>query len=451
MKHLTTAGPVIYSGSEHTEISIPIDQLLTSDGLQIFPEVVNHDIFEFKFGGQGFTFKAGRYVGLIPINSNVTIDVKPRVPLRNLERIFIKSGAEVRSISGFSKWFDPHEESSDSLLDFITDALLSSIKRIAHLGLYKEYQRKESFTAQPKGRIEVTSYRYHAAAGQSGKVKCVWHERTVDNGINRCLLAALEALASKYSRLIKRKGAMSRLRQINIAAHHFQGVTSDRHNSFLRDPMVELPSKIPSLRDYYREAVGLSKAVIYNQGISLSKPGSEFSLSSLIIDMGTVFEGYVRNILLERFDLRGYKVADGNLGQDAGGAARKLFIDDGIPRLGKNANATPDIVIQKEVGVELIPEIVIDAKYKVAAPSAQRSEINQVVTYAVIYGVKKALLIMPYNKETKLGLHYLGLVGAVQVYQYNYDLAAQEVEAEEVLWVRAIAELCQQDSKYKQS
>lgn len=435
----------VYYGEEHGEILIPIADLLKNGKLDVFPEITKHDIFEFKFNAKtGLTFRAGRHVGLIPINPNVTIEVKPRVPLKNLERLFTKSGASLGALKGFTRWFDTHEKPFDALLDFLTDALLSSIKTIAHLGLYKEYQRRHKLTSYPKGRLDIVQHARQAiGSSMNTKIGCVWYERTIDNDLNRCVMAALESLAKKYSRLGGQKGALSRLREINIAASYFRGVTTDPSLGFLQEPMIQSPKLIPDLRSYYREAINLSKAILQNQGISLSRAGSEFSLSSLIIDMGAVFEGYVRNVLVEKFSLNGYKVADGNLSHDAGGACRKLFTDDDKrERLGRNVNATPDIVLLKTNNDALRAEIVIDAKYKIAAPAAQRSEINQVATYALAYGVRKAVLVMPYHKDTKAGLHYLGEIGSVHFYQYNYDLAAQRVDVEEELWAAAMIQLC---------
>lgn len=440
---LDFVSPTIYSGEEHTEIEVPLEFLLKDGILQVFPEILKHDIFEFRFNSKkGFVFKAGRYIGIIPINDSVTIDVKPRVPLRNLERILVKSGSSLKALSGFSQWFDSHDESFDSLLDFLCDSLISSVKKIQHFGLYKEYRQKKELSFHPKGKINLLKYSQQEDFGRSpSKIDCFWYERTIDNALNRCVLAALESLAKKYARIASQRGVLSRLRQINIAANVFSGVTLDPYSLYLKDKLVEYPVEIPSLRKYYTEALGVSKAILGNKGISFSNVGSEFSLSSLIIDMGEVFEGYVRNSLISTVQVLDLVIVDGNLGEEAGGGRRQLFDDDGKNRLGRNVDATPDILVLKTVDGERKPNIVIDAKYKIASPSAGRSEINQVVTYATLYQVDTALIVMPYHKGTKPGINYLGRVGGVSVFQYNFDLAADIMEEEERKWADSVIAL----------
>ncbi|UTY57389.1 McrC family protein [Massilia sp. erpn] len=432
-----------YSGEEHAEIAIPLEFLLKDGVLQVFPEILKHDIFEFRFNSKkGFVFKAGRYIGIIPINNKITIDVKPRVPLRNLERILIKSGSSLKALAGFSQWFNSHDESFDSLLDFFADSLISSIEKIRHFGLYKEYKQRNESSFHPKGRLNLFKYSQQEDLGKVlSKVDCSWYERTIDNALNRCILAALESLSKKYARISTQRGALSRLRQINIAASVFSGVALDHYGSFLKDKLIQYPEKIPSLRKYYAEALGVSKAILGNKGVSFSNAGSEFSLSSLIIDMGEVFEGYVRNVLIRGVHTVNATAVDGNLGEDAGGGRRKLFEEDGQARLGGNVNATPDILIIKTIEGKKTPRLVIDAKYKIASPSAGRAEINQVVTYAALYGVDTALIVMPYHKETIAGINYLGRVGDIAVYQYNFDLAANNMDEEEKKWIDTVVEL----------
>jgi 5-methylcytosine-specific restriction enzyme subunit McrC len=436
--------PEVYSGEEHSEIEIPVDRLLRDGVVDVFPEIVKHDIFEFRFSPKrGLTFKAGRYIGIIPINEHVTIEVRPRVPIQNLERVLMRSGASLVGLAGFTRWFDSHKESSNALLDFIADALLKSIDEIRSLGLYKEYQRNELLSSHPRGRLEMFKFAKRSEIVPfDGRIHSSSYGRVIDNGVNQCILAALSTLSRKYIRLSSQKGSLAKLRQINLAANTFSSVSLDPARRFLKDPRVDRPELIPELRHYYRDAIRLSKLLLNGHGVSFSAVGSEFALSSLIIDMGLVFEGYVRNALSQKFNIEGFLVVDGNLGEDAGGGKRKLFEDDERPRIGKNVDVTPDILIVRKVGLDRKVELVIDAKYKIAAPRAGRSEINQVVTYAVRYKVNKAVIVMPYHAGTERGMRLIGAISGIDIYQYTFDLGAKEYEAEEALWASAIGDLC---------
>jgi 5-methylcytosine-specific restriction endonuclease McrBC regulatory subunit McrC len=352
-------------------------------------------------------------------------------------------------LSGFTRRFESYERPFDGLLDILTDAFLEALEPIRNFGLYKEYERREALSTQPKGRLNLAKIAQRAFTSPYDlRIACSWYERVVDNAVNRCLLTTLELLAVKYLRLFRAKGALSRIKRINEAAGLFRGVSTESSFAFMSDIYVSDAAKLPALRSYYAEPLLLAKAIIQSQGVSLSSSGDEFSLSSLLVDMSTVFEAYLRNSLISEFSSGEVFVVDGNRREDIGGGARALFASDNRQRLGKIPMATPDMVVYKRDKDNAKVEIVIDAKYKLPDPVAEREDINQVVTYATAYGTQKALLVMPYHEGTKAGLWYVGRVGAVHVYQYNIDLAAVDGVAERKRWCAAIQALAVRPAEF---
>lgn len=432
----------VYTGNEHGKIDVPIERLMQNGDLNIFREIESQRIFTLRFSGKELEFYAGKYIGLIPINPYITIHVKPRVPVKNLAHHLRKSDSKFKDLPGLKRAFNRDATSIDTLLDTLADELLDAINSIRYFGLYKTYILKEERTFHPKGRINISALaRSSSSSPFNESLACSWFDRTIDNGPNRCILAALESLSMKYSRLIGRQGVLSFLQRINTASRLFQGVTFDRAHHFFNDPIVEEPTKLPELRAYYKSALSISKIIIRNEGVSLFFTGTEFSMSSLIIDMADVFENYVRNVLKEKLLFENLFVKDGNIDESGGGGARNLFANETKSLPGKAKRATPDIVIFKNESSVQIPVVVVDAKYKLVSNGAERDDINQLVTYATIYGVNRAVIVMPAHSKAPRGHHYLGKVGPVYVYQFNFDLAANDTELEEEFWAATMREI----------
>ena len=61
-----------------------------------------------------------------------------------------------------------------------------------------------------------------------------------------------------------------------------------------------------------------------------------------------------------------------------------------------------------------------------------RDDINQVLTYALTYGVERAILLLPAAEADGCrGLTEIGTVGGVEVYRYRVDLGCEALGEEE--------------------
>ena len=101
---------------------------------------------------------------------------------------------------------------------------------------------------------------------------------------------------------------------------------------------------------------------------------------------------------------------------------------------------TPDIVVFRDS----TPLLVVDVKYK-AKPA--REDRSQVITYAVGYGTSLGLLICPASGGQRQGLRSLGLVNnQIQVDEYYFNLAAEDLVTEEQKLVQVVANLIKQSS-----
>ena len=247
----------------------------------------------------------------------------------------------------------------------------------------------------------------------------------------------LATSAQRYRSLTLRKGQAHLVSDLNNAYQTFDRVTLDTRLTFLQDPLVRDPSRIPALRSYYEPIVRLAVSIIENQGISFEKVGKGVWLPSMIFDFDQIFEKYVRLILRERIEKARpeYEVLDGNLGAPAG--ARKPLFDDEPTK----HPAKPDAVVRhRETGLN---PLLLEAKYK-PEDDPSREDIEQVIAYGFSYRSPNVVLVHPKRKGGIPGLHNIGTIEGCTFYHYIIDLAAEDPGAEEGHFALAMLDLIPQ-------
>jgi 5-methylcytosine-specific restriction enzyme subunit McrC len=438
----TTERPVreIYATREHEAVDIPLDQLLIGGKLQIYPDIASERYFSISFRGDRLVFQAGGFVGLIPVNDQVAIDVGPRVPVGNLIRLLrIADAANALRVLPYERKYVSVTEWAPSLLRLLSRSLTEATMEIEAKGRHRQYVRIMSDTSFPRGRILIgETIQRHAARGIGHVVATSSFNHTVDTGPNRCLKYTHWYLARQYASISKRSGDQDVVEALNRAFHVFDGVSLDLATSFLKDPLVLDPDSIPDLRGYYRQPLRLAVTILNRGGIRFSRDTEDLRLESLIVRMSDVFESYVRNILAAlagvEQELRDFVILDGNR-SGAGGAKKPLFDSSDSPP------ASPDIVIARGAeSANLRFPIVIDTKYRPTL-EPDRDDLNQVITYGVSYRASNVMLVYPRVENGPHKLRLVGRVANLDVYAYWIDLNAANLELEEQAFARALGGL----------
>jgi len=107
----------------------------------------------------------------------VLLDVRPRVPLKNLERMMRIGGDTPLDLSPYVRSYDTHEEAVPSMIDFFARALINSIQEIKFNGLHTEYIQRAQDTSFPRGRLLLgETMRRHQAYGIGHRVAASWFE-----------------------------------------------------------------------------------------------------------------------------------------------------------------------------------------------------------------------------------------------------------------------------------
>ncbi len=369
------------------------------------------------------------------------LDVKPRVPLKNLTHIMRIAEGRPRELEAFLSYYSERCEPLPSMLDVFARALLDRISDIALDGLHREYRRKSDSTAFPRGRIHIgETMRRHTIRGIRHHVAASWYEPTVDTAPNRCLKYALWFLATQYNSIKKRNNDLQR--RLERGYHTFSGVSLDTSLRFLSSPTVKNPETLPSIRAYYKPALYLALLILRNRGISFTDRRGGILMSSLLIDLQTIFEKYARNVLQTRLqDLETkVRILDGNLKGPEGG--QKPLFDDTIGPVGQQQTASPDIVFRRtipSVDGSYPTLLVADVKYKKFV-EPRRPDIEQANIYAVSYGAP-VVIIHPCLEGQTHGMHQFHRIGPYTFYHYRFDLAANNPEEEEQVFAKSFRAL----------
>lgn len=428
----------VFPTMEHSLVEIPLTDLMEGPRLHFYPEVIAKGYFNFYLRNDRLTFQAGRFIGLIPINNRVAIDVRPRVPIANLERLLATAEHAPLALVPHTRTYMPHDAGFPSLLDLLAKALISSINEIEANGVLREYRRRTEDTSFPRGRILLgETMRRNEARGLRHRAAASWFEHSPDTAPNRCIKYAVWFLSRRYSSIQPRVGTRGIVFDLNRAYRLFDGVQLDVALGFLSDRQVADPNNIPSTRAYYRATLHLAMTIIRDQGVTFDGREDKILMSSLLINLEQVFEAYLRAVLQAKFSNleREIRVLDGNKGGAGGG--RKLLFDE-----APSDPATPDIVIQRCVAgnATLTYPLLVEAKYKLLA---DRSDINQAIAYAASYRARSVVLVYPLISPGTGGLRTQGRIGASTFYQYTYNLSVGNLDIEESAFAATMRQLLQ--------
>jgi 5-methylcytosine-specific restriction enzyme subunit McrC len=413
--------PTTHTIKSRETIDIRLEEVLVDGRITVFPHIIeNSDLLSLSFIKNKIRLSAGKYIGLIPLAPGVVVDVLPKLPISNLAHVLDVARQPVASIAGIERTYLETALISDSVFDFLTVNYLAALRDIQSNGWLKEYVAQTETTSHPKGRIDLAgTFRTAWSRGAMHQVRSKSFAQTSDVSPNRLLRHTLEMI------LLSRSGSRSDpgiTSQANEVLRGIPSVVDTLRGGDLSvcQNLVEGQS-LPTGRSYYYRALEIALLVLSEKGISFQSFGTDVTLDTSIIDFETVFEDYVRRVL-QRGSGNSIIVKDGNTD-----GKRSLFDDR------KSPPAQPDIVL---IEAESGNAVVLDVKYK---DKPNRSDINQVVTYALTYRSKRVVLVHQNEPSAAPGLTLLGRIDHVEVYAYainldNPDLLGEEAKMSESLF-----------------
>ncbi|MFZ2164783.1 MAG: hypothetical protein WAV45_04910 [Propionibacteriaceae bacterium] len=448
--------PTIVDCKEFEFVSRGTDLLARVDGsgYDTNDEAEGKGVFEVSIKKRELRLQAGGYVGVVPINDRLSLRIHPRAPIANVDHIVRASGHAPIKIAGL-RAYEQSDEIDDWLYDVYASFLEPAIADLLERGLLRDYRRVVAAGSSPRGRVDFgrTVTRF-AARGIDSRCEYSWFERSQDNAPNQLIKLALGVLRSHYGQRSKnpRSGDVSRMRRLAGLSASFEHIADAPATAVLTAPEVLDPSRIPDERYYYREVVRAAVYLVSERGISLDRQGRGLMLDSLLIDMSDVFEKYVRRLLMGTAIADSWPVVvlDGNLEPGKlplyGRPSTAVVSAYGVDRVsrvgGLKPDATPDIVLRdaNTGSTRLIGEV----KYTLLKSELPpRSEVEQALAYAHTHDTETILLVHPAMPNRSRGLVFVGTIGNVRIFDYRFNMAAENLPAEEADWCNAVRQLAE--------
>lgn len=426
----------IETAEERKEINIPISEIISEGGkLNIFPSVKNYFSVDYKPGSQKLSLVAGGFIGLIPINSNLAINIKPKFPISNLTHIVAVAEDNFNTLSFFSRKYKESEEFNPTVLEFMAECLLNELQTLDSEGMLKSYLLKTEETTKLRGKLNInTSIKSLWAHGHFNKASISYHEFTPDNIFNRLIKLTIKYCIDELIKIdSKRVNLNNQLIEYYLA---FDAVSVVHHKDVLEDVLSVIEAnKVPVLRNYYVNICEICRLILNQTGISFKELGGEDdkNLSSFTLDMALIFEKYLLNSIRNHRHLLSDKtvILDGNK------EGKKPLYNQ--PSIAKS-DAKPDIIFKENDKFKLI----IDAKYKTKTKEIDR---YQVITHALSYNAEVAILALPKNEnhhqERLVKLGTIGQEFGITLYEYYFDLSSNDLNSEEINLVNSLKTLLQ--------
>jgi 5-methylcytosine-specific restriction enzyme subunit McrC len=393
--------------------------------LLLSPKIIGGGYIRVQADKDQVVIHAGPYIGLIPLNDHVTLEIVPRVPIANLVRVLAASGLAPQYLPETLRTYATQAIPVGLIRDELTNALINQVRIIGASGIHYTYESRKEDTSFPRGRILLhETITRLLAKGKRHLIRTARFERNIDTVPNQLLKLALLTLAESYRNGNQNGNVTKQLGIIREAIAVFAQVTPI---SIRKVQLSTLFNNLPTIRDYYRPAIDLAQLVLGTRGLDFDSNSGSVQLPSMLWKMDDIFEDYIRWGLNQQFisALSTFEITNGNVAEHLGGGGRRLFVEGPDTRL-----ANPDIVVMGiDKHAQRIPVAVFDVKYKPKKP--ERDDLNQILAYAICYQVPLVGIISLAESDKPSKLTYMGKSGPVLVYHYAFQLGSKNLASEE--------------------
>lgn len=410
-------GRIVYCLESRKSLDLSLADIMPGGAIQVFPYVEEKGLLFLQFRRRRLVISAGPFIGLIPLTPQISIEVRPKLPVTNIARILDSAQRSLSLIPGTERLYLKDGLESDSILEFLALNLCEAFRPVLEGGFLKAYTPKLNLSSQPKGKIDVVGTLRAWGRGQRHFLSATRHEQTPDIPCNRVLKAAMLIVLRRL--VPTTEGRKSLISVVNKNYLRFPSTVGDlrpQDRSIVRNQIAK--KELPPSRYYYYRALEIALMLLTDVGVSLQSAGADVSLSSFIINFEDLFEEYLRRVL--------YVLApDGVLVRDGNKDGKRFLFDE-----GRGQMAQPDIVINAAGHA-----VVVEVKYK---EKPNRDDINQAVAYALCYRTDRVVLVHQKPLDRAAGLYRIGEINGIKLEAYAFDLGACDLEREEHCFAQAI-------------
>lgn len=412
----------VFECKEYEEVNLNLADILINGHLAMYPEIASKGYFDVNISDGRLILRSKGWVGLIPLSDSISVHVHSRAPIGNLIYMVTRSNQVPRRISGFLRTYGTRDYLVDSPEILYGEAFLEVANVLLSTAPLKSYVRRQDSQSK-RGRLLLSpSCSQGIAKGARHRHLFEVNELTLDNEPN----AIVKLTAQRILRVQKRLGRRADERIIRKAHAVIERLSVVREIGLSEHEVVrKVPSLVRSLPArwrYYESALWLSYLIASRLGIGVETFGKA-KFDSILIDVASVFEDYVRRICLDASSssLRNLAVIDGN--------ERPVPLFKNSPFMSK-----PDIYFRGPSGFIAVA----DVKYKPNLKAADRYEI---LGFCNALDVKKAVFVCPRGPNEE-AMSCLGQTqSGIEVNVIRMDLSSRHLSAEEEFLHNALAEV----------
>ena len=331
------------------------------------------------------------WVGAIPLSTDFTLVLRPKVPLRNLFRMLEYAyRLDFKLLDGLVD--------CDSLAEFyqrLANVLAKRVLDRERQGLHRAYVPREELLSCVRGRLDVAS---NIRMPWRVELDCRYEEHTADIADNQILAWTLRGILQSG---LCTEQIRPTVRQ---AYHGLRGAATLTPHG----PSACLRRLYHRLNADYEPLHALCRFFLEHSGPSHAT--GTHDMLPFLVDMSRLFELFVAEWLKQHLPDR-----------------FQLLVQHDVS-VGESDKLTfrIDLVLRERQTGKVI--CVLDTKYKVGDTPAQ-ADVNQVVTYAELQGCKKGVLLYP----SVLRRPFDELLGGKRIVSFGFDLQGDLESAGELL------------------
>src|SRR5579884_36778 len=282
---------------------------------------------------------------------------------------------------------DVSPEPGTEAFNFLAARFAQLLGECIRAGLHRGYVERHQSGAFLQGRLDVAA-QVRTGTSRKDRLHCTYEEFTADVPYNQVLKAT--ALLLLHSPLLHDRVAA----QVHQLLPALEGITTV---PLLADRFCELlPTRLTAA---YRQLLELCRLLF--DGLAAGKESGAVVCPAFLLDMERVFERYVSEGVREAF----------------GNHPRYSVAMQPLHSVAPPKPAQPDLQIRPDMLVSLDgqPVAVLDAKWKKLSTGALRpADVYQVLAYAAILGVSRAILVYPGRRNRR--------------WQYPFDRTGSRLE-----------------------
>jgi 5-methylcytosine-specific restriction enzyme subunit McrC len=142
---------IVLNSRETTEIDL--SELIEDGAINVFPHVEERGLLFMNFRKSRVALSAGPYIGLIPLSPNVIVDVRPKVPVKNVAHVLDVARTNVDYLPSFNRFYFSEMSKSASAFEFLVRNYLDSTTPIFRNGFLKQYVPVKENSSRTRGNF----------------------------------------------------------------------------------------------------------------------------------------------------------------------------------------------------------------------------------------------------------------------------------------------------------